>query len=318
MSKIGSHENMHGQDSVARRRVAGTRQVDIQQQHSYAPDSSKRSQCPQGRVAHSLGLCGSDIDAVPCKGGTSDNRHQEQPRQKVLRCFYYCSIRCHDFHHRHSCKMVYQYEYQSNTHTPNERPFNGLAEHQKIFRSYETACQSLTGICKSVSEIREQQQKFHYYGTYSQKKISVARRYGRKTDINRYHADRTDEQVGIHRKEFPCFCSLEKGFQVRTMKLGKSTASIFESKNERYYRKPGPLCRKRSYCHSVKTHRWYDVDSIYCQSKRKSNAQEYIHAIHGHIGSHRADTVLHTYEPALKGHQRQSSRSSPDTDHEIS
>ena len=53
------------------------------------------------------------------------------------------------------------------------------------------------------------------------------------------------------------------------------------------------------------------------ESERKDYAHEDIHAVDSHVGSHRTDTVLHSYEPALEGHETEGCRGSPYADIEV-
>ena len=54
------------------------------------------------------------------------------------------------------------------------------------------------------------------------------------------------------------------------------------------------------------------------KSEREDYTHEDIHSIDSHVRNHRADAVLHSYEPSLQGHEAECCRSRPDTDVEIS
>ena len=63
---------------------------------------------------------------------------------------------------------------ERQSHAPDKGPPYGLAEVHRVSCTDIAACHSLTGIGKTISEIREYHQDLHHDGAHREKKVAVA------------------------------------------------------------------------------------------------------------------------------------------------
>jgi hypothetical protein len=142
------------------------------------------------------------------------------------------------------------------------------------------------------------------------KHITVAGRDDSKADVDSYEAERTDIKVGVHDEETAGLVTLEKPSEFRQSYRREGILPVFPQQKRQRHEQSGILGHDGSHRHPGEAHAVI-MQSADGKSQGENYAHQNIHSIDSQISNHRTDTILHTNEPALEGHQSESRRSRP-------
>ena len=265
-------------------------------EHPYGKEGGSRHQhC----IAHRGGGSGSQVYAVPGKGGAADGWHKQQPGQVAVAGFHDACVVCHKFQQQFVEAAVYAYEQDGYGHAPGEDQPDRAPQGGFVAGAYVFAAHCLAGIREAVGEVGEEQQHFHQYGGGGEGDVAVAGRDEGISYIYSYETEGTYDQVGVHAEEAAGRGVAEEAAETAAL-VGAEYLAVAQQQEGAGADESAVLGQNGAAGYAFEA---YEAAQDY--------AAGYVPAVDDQVAAHRCDAVLHAYEPALESHQGECGWSRP-------